>query len=916
MKKISLLIIIVSTLLFSQDQEQSVMEKIRRQQAAQDGALTGKVRDEKSGEDLIGANVFIVNTKFGASTDIDGRYQIKRIAEGIYDVRISFLGYETKLISGVIITKGEPIILDVTLNEDQGIQQQEVVVSASAIKSGEGAVLAERKKAASIGDAISSEQMKKAPDATSGDVLKRVTGVTLVDNKFLFVRGVTDRYNQTMLNGASVPSTSVDKKSFSFDMLPSNLLDNMNVAKTASPDLPGDFTGGMVQVHTLDIPEKLSVKFVAGASLNSITTFKDFYRTQGGNTDVLGSDDGIRAFPDQKLSNGELAKTLPNTWGSKLHKGPLAQSFSISIGDRIDFEEDQLGIIAALSYRNNYQHSDISIVEYGNHQLRRRVSGASDKLNVLWGGIFDLSYKLGEDHKFGIKNNLNRSAEDKVYRITGYTSDEEYIRSFQTEWEQRSMYSGQITGEHAFPEFSSLRLDWLAFYSDAKTEQPDRKELVYGVSIHSSEPYAAKPGERSWGNIYEKNSGEKVNVVFAVPLGKIKAGIVNERRAKRFGMEFYQIQLSNPLNSYLSVLPIDSIYSQENFDAGEFFLYPFTESSGAFSGTQDLFAYYTMVDIPFSVSDVHFRLTGGARVERSAQNVTTKQGRLGSSEIASQISNTDVLPSVNLVYIITENQNLRLAYSHTVNRPEFREMSDMSFYDFDRSEYVHGNANIKRALIRNYDLRYEIFLSYSDLFAFSYFYKSLTNPIEEFRTFTSYTERTWVNAEKATNYGWEFETRKNLGFLGEYFIGSQLVANYTRIISTIPYRENKGNSINPEVVEGERPMQGQSPYMYNISLFFTEPALGTSFNILYNEYGSRIDAIGDIRAGDGDVYEQKRGTVDLSITQPLTGLANGFEAKFSAKNLNNQPIVYTQGKEVQRKHNPGISYSLQFSYSL
>ncbi|MBP6673481.1 MAG: carboxypeptidase-like regulatory domain-containing protein, partial [Bacteroidetes bacterium] len=244
---LSILIILASFILTTHSaysQEQSTLEKIRQQQALQGGIFAGKVTDAKTGDDLIGANVFMVGTKLGASTDIDGKFQIKRVPEGSYEVRITFLGYEAKLIAGVEIKTGETTMLNISLSEDQGIQQQEVVISASAIKSGEGAILAERKKASSIGDGISSEQMKKAPDATSGDALKRVTGVTLVDNKFVFVRGVTDRYNQTTLNGASVTSTSVDKKSFSFDMLPSNLIENMNVAKTATPDLPGDFTGG------------------------------------------------------------------------------------------------------------------------------------------------------------------------------------------------------------------------------------------------------------------------------------------------------------------------------------------------------------------------------------------------------------------------------------------------------------------------------------------------------------------------------------------------------------------------------------------------------------------------------------------------------------------------------------------------
>ena len=341
----------------------------------------------------------------------------------------------------------------------------------------------------------------------------------------------------------------------------------------------------------------------------------------------------------------------------------------------------------------------------------------------------------------------------------------------------------------------------------------------------------------------------------------------------------------------------------------------FENSSGAYDARQDLFAYFGMIDLPFSVLGQLFRFTGGVRVEQSRQEISTEQGRLGAGVVNSYLYNSDVLPSANITVMLDERQNIRLAYSQTVNRPEFRERSAFYFYDFDKSEYVRGNSQLMRALIRNYDVRYEFYPSFGDLIAASYFYKSITNPIEEARTFTSFVERTWINAEKGTNYGWEFEVRKNLGFLSEYLISSSVVANYTRIISSIPFRENRGNSVLEQIVEGERQMQGQSPYMYNISVSFVEPTFGTAVSVLYNEYGSRIDAIGDVRAGDGDVYEQKRGTVDVSVSQPLGMLMHGLEWKIAAKNLNNQPVIFTQGNNVHRTNIIGINYSMQISYT-
>lgn len=907
-----ILVFLLSAVSFSQ----SDLEKIRARTQAQNGTLSGTVADKRTGEAIIGANIHMTGTKLGTSTDIEGAFTVTAIPPGIYTVRISFLGYRTDSVTGVPVTPERNEPLRILLTEDDGVQQQEVLVSASAITSGEGAMLAERRNGARIGDGISAEQMKKAPDATSGDALRRVTGVTLVDNKFVFVRGVTDRYNQTTLNGAPVTSTSVDKKSFSFDMLPSNLLDNMNVTKTASPDLPGDFTGGLIQIKTLDIPEQRSLKASLGGSWNSMTTFRDFHRSQGSPSDWTGTDGGLRQFPGS--SGGELGARLPNSWASRRSQGPVAQSFSLSAGDRIGTGEGELGVIAALTYRTNYQRTEVGIREFGGGQLRRNVNGTSDKVSVLWGGILDLSYGFGDRHRVSMKNNYNRSAEDKVYLMSGYKADDdENIRTYQTEWEQRGIYSGQFTGDHRPSEWNGATVDWMVNFSEARTAQPDRKELVYAASPYSDQPMSAKPGERSWGSIYERSAGQSFNILMPVGGFTVKGGAANERRAKNFSMQFYQVS-SNGLaaqNFPLTTYGIDSIYRPEHFGPGLFSMVSFSNSSGAFDAAQDLRAAYLMADVPFLLDGHRFRFSGGLRMESVRQEIATQQGRLGAGAVTSLLEVTNILPSTNLTYMVDERQNIRAAYSHTVNRPEFRERSAFYFYDFDRSEYVRGNPLLQRALIRNYDLRYEFFPSFGDLFAASYFYKALSTPIEESRTFTSFVERTWINAPQGKNYGWEFEFRKNLGFASEYLMLSSVSANYTRIISSVPFRENKGNSSLPEIVEGERQMQGQSPYMYNISITFVEPAYGTSVHLLYNEYGSRIDAVGDVRAGDGDVYEQRRGTVDLSIAQPLGSVLKGLEWKFSAKNLNNQPIVFTQGRDVYRTNRVGTGYSMQFAYS-
>ncbi len=914
-----LLTFLFSIKAISQDQSQSDLDKIRQRQALAGGTLIGKVTDEKSGEDLIGTNVFIVNTKLGASTDIEGKFQIKKVPKGIYDIRISFLGYKTKLISGVAVKSEEQTLLNVSIGEDQGIQQQEVVISASVIKSGEGAILAERKKASSIGDGISSEQIKKAPDATSGDALKRVTGVTLVDNKYVFVRGVTDRYNQTTLNGASVTSTSVDKKSFSFDMLPSNLIENMNVAKTASPDLPGDFTGGLVQLNTLDFPETRSVKFVYSGGYNSLTTFEQINRSQGGKNDWVGSDDGVRAIPEG-VTTGATANLVGtkgvNTFAPKNAKAPMNQSMSLSLADVYDFEENHFGYLAALSYRNSYQRTNTALNDYTGTVLNRSLAGTNDRYSVLWGGIFDVSFKFADLHKFSLKNNFNKSAEDKYTYVVGddYSNDQ-YTRSYQNEWEERGMLSNQLGGEHKLPTLMDMNIDWLVYFSEARTDQPDRKQVDYNLSrsYPDTDPFIVNTQltARAWAKLYDRSLGEKLNITLPVNNMKVKAGFLNEQKNRHYGVRYFQP--TAPTAQFdLMTYGIDSVFASNNFGAGKFGYQEITKPSDQYAAQQNLLAVYAMIDIPFSLFEENFRFTGGLRMENSKQEVLTNATRSTYVPAVTTIDAKDYLPSVNFTYIINEVQNLRVAYSHTVNRPEFREMANVYFYDFDKFEYVVGNASLTRAYARNYDIRYEMFPEIGDLFAISYFYKNISSPIEERRTFVSSSERTWYNATEAKNYGYEIELRKNLGFIGEYFRFFQIVANYTRVFSEVPYKEASGAT---GFVEGVRQMQGQSPYMYNISLFFNDPALGTTVNLLYNENGSRIDAIGQIGNGDFNVIENKRGTVDFSLTQPMSMLMKGMEVKYTIKNLNNQPTTFSHGMNEYRRNLTGMTHSLQFSFN-
>jgi hypothetical protein len=387
---------------------------------AQTATLSGEVRDIQSGEELVGANVLIVGIGVGVSTGMDGKFTIRNVTPGTYSVRFSYIGYATHVVSAVELRPGANRTLDIRLKSEE-FQQEEVVVTAERILSTEASVLADRKKSATIGDAISAEQIRMAPDATSGDALKRVTGLTLVDDRFVFVRGVTDRYNGTALNGVAVSSTNteVDRKSFSFDLIPSSLLENTVVVKTATPDLPGDFSGGLVQVNTLGFPSSFLAKVSFSGGYSFTTTGESFLRSQGGDRDFLGLDDGIRSLPGGNLTPQQLVRTLPNTWAPRRSTAPIATRFNLALGDRLVVgESGEFGYIGAIAYSRNFERNEFSIAPtyIEGASPAYRFAGTRDTYSVLWSGLLDVSYKLGGLHTFSGKYSYNQAAQGFRFR--------------------------------------------------------------------------------------------------------------------------------------------------------------------------------------------------------------------------------------------------------------------------------------------------------------------------------------------------------------------------------------------------------------------------------------------------------------------------------------------------------------------
>jgi hypothetical protein len=891
------------------------------------GSIAGKVVASTSGEPLAFANVVLYRADAnrdslgtpigGATSKDDGTYRIEA-APGTYLLVASYVAYNKLYVSDVRITAGDAAAVDLAL-VPEAVKVKEVEVTASALKNTVASILSAQRTAPVVSDAISAEQIRLSPDGNSSEALKRVTGLSIVDDKFVFVRGVTDRYNATSLNGTTVTGTDTDtdRKSFNFDLMPASLISNMVVQKTATPDQPGDFSGGLVQVNTLDVPDDLIATAQIEAGNDGASSREDIRVAPGGGNDWTGRDDGSRALPSG-LEGNDLAKALPNTWGTSDDQSRLNQTYGLAVGDRFRTGAGEIGFIASGTHKNNYKIEEFHQEPYGvgiegDRSRLFLFDGARFKHTYLWGGLLNVAYRPSSRHTFRIENNFNRSAEDKLVQSTGVVSDS--TRYQVIEWDQRQMYLGQLSGSHKFPELHKAELEWRASYTTTEAEEPDRKFAEYSRDPRGN--YLLGENLRSWSALDEDTHGAQASVAY--PIGKTKAsvGTLYSKRERNYGIDVYSTdsgQLSSE-NRALVTLPIDQIFAPENYGEEKFQFVPSSPLTGQYTGTQDLWAYYGMVEAPFAALGRKLRFAGGARVEDSDQVVVSPKSTQDPTPQTARIDETDVLPSANLTYEVTSTANLRVGYFASLNRPEFREMANVAYVDFDAYQGVVGNPALKRATISNYDARMEWFPTANEMVAVSYFYKGLTDAIEEqLLPSPDRYVRTWFNSPEGKNYGYEIEVRKNLGFAWHHLQNMTVQANYTHVSSEVEYTESFTDPTGNPITESKtRTMQGQAPYTVNTGLAYSLPNVGLSMSLLYSRFGRRLDAVGDTR--EEDIFEESRDVLDFALTQQIY---QRTRLRFTAKDMIADDYVYTFGSSgsTWQSIKVGTTYAAALTVSL
>lgn len=877
--------------------------------------IKGKVTDSTTGEPLIGATIQIDGTPKATATDIDGLFTFSGLDENAnYTLTIKYISYKTKKIDGVR-AEAQPQAIEIKLTPDEQTLN-EVTVTGVARKNTEIAVIQMTKSSPVIVSNVSAQEITKTQDTNAGEVIRRVPGVSLIDDKFVMVRGLSQRYNNVWINGGAVPSSEADSRAFSFDLIPSSQIDNMQIVKTPSPEYPADYTGGFITITTKDIPAENTAELSVGGNWNDITSFSDFKYAKGSGTDFLGFDSGMRGLNgginstlNSIAGNGVdlLNNHLNNDWRVR-NMNPVGDlKLSGSLGRRWKLGDRQLGMIAAFNYSNEYRkYEDMQNNLFGVYNAEKDESNylrysIDDQYNhnVRLGAMLNFTLLSADGNsKYQLKNIFNQIGNDRYTWREGLSAQSDNENSAEYYYRSRTTYNGQITGKHTF---ALDELDWSASYSYANRNVPDRRRYLINDALEPGVMQLTSPNDisREWTKLDEHIVSAAVNDKHDFKFGSftpsIKFGAYGEYRTRKYTTRDFIYNwnaASNTLPDGFRQFDLSEMLSDESyFGADRLYLLEEQHMRNNYKGNNYLGAGYFAANIPLG----NFNIYAGLRYEYDHMELITNTRDNAESPFSHNYEYNDLFPSVNTTYKINDQHQLRLSYGKTVNRPEFREVSPSVFYDFDLASNVQGNTDLKPCYIQNVDFRYEFYPSKGEIISLAAFYKYFDSPIEWTYTVTGGTSLvySYMNAQRANNYGIELDIRKDLSFIG--LPGFSWSFNGALIKSRVKFEAGSK--------EEDRPMQGQSPYLVNTGLFYKNDKLQLDVALLYNRIGKRIIGVGRSEGTTSgnealrvpDSYEMPRDVIDLSASKKF---GNHWELKLSIRDLLAQKVYYKQFADV------------------
>lgn len=905
---------------------------------AQKGKIEGKVINSASGQPLANATVILIEQSKTIAADQNGNFIFSRIAPGTYSIKCSYSGHTEKIIEDVIVKNDQSAFLTVSLDEKKS-DEVVIVAKKSARVETVASLLVAQKNNASVSDGISAESIRKTPDRSTSDVLKRVSGASIQDERFAIIRGLNDRYNAAFINGAPLPSTESDRKAFAFDIFPSSILDNLVIYKTATPDKSGEFAGGIIDITTKSIPSSNFTSISIGGGYNNLITGKQRYSSEmKGGKDWLGVDDGTRDIPAgvptvtgpefRKFTASEragFAKLFSNyKWGVK--HGNTSPNFNFQITQGINIERkgnEFIGALLSVNYNKNFTFKEgernsfdpllaASVKPYQRNKYLDSLYN-DETVVALLGNV---SVKINNRNTISWKNNLSINTDNQLLKRYGpfdYDADSTtFVKDIVRLYTSNKIYSTQLVGEHQ-PGKYKTKINWLAAYSRVDRNMPVTartsyigntsmpNDLIANFSTGTIVPFSGS------GNMFSSKSNESIKSIKAdiaqqytfmkYTQNFIKVGGGFQKRERAFtsrllGLAPY-MQAPGGFDYSLLYLPESTIFLPGNLGKkddgkGGFVLTDGTDQNSDYSASSSLTHFYLMNDQRFFKK---FRLIYGVRMEIFSQKLLN---------IVDQYNNptqrdttvTDFLPSINLVYAVTPKMNTRLSYSETVNRPEFRELAPFLFFENVTSYTFEGDTLLKRAKIRNYDFRYEFFPGKAQLFSVSAFYKEFDNPIELIQLPNTTSQVKYNNAKSAKVYGLEAEFRALLSTLAFVKNENSLLTKFTLSVNAAYIKSKvvlgQVGFFSPEQLVTDRALQGQSPYLINGSLSYNDDKLGLSSTISVNRIGDRIFVAGTYNTAD--IYEKARTVIDFQVAKNL--LKNKLELKFTVRDILAQKVNF------------------------
>ncbi len=861
-------------------------------------------------------------------TDSQGKI-LEKVPEGEYSLSVFHPNFQTKTLSGVKISEGTPN-LAVSLKPAQN-ELEDVVVLAPKIKGSLSALVEIRKQSSAVTDVLGAEQMARAGDSDAAASLRRVTGLTLVGGKYVYVRGLGERYSGVQMNSFSLPSPEPARRVVPLDLFPTSIMESIIVQKSYSPDLPGEFGGGIIQLKTRSLPEKFFLRSNVSFLYENVNNRLEH---QGGSLDWLGMDDGTRKMPanvQAVLAQGkQLEVNTPGFNGgvSAQELSQLTQSFpsgtefsrvdtpsmpglSLTTGTGMKKGKVQIGTSGSVIYSQNTDQLSRTVRTFSigaGGKLANDTQRLSEysEIETRLGGSYEVGVEVAKKHRLIANTFLLRNT-TKLTQIdqTTFVSDPS-TQTYTADFTERQLWTRHLKGEHEVWKWGTtpLQLDWRWGWADARRDSPRRMELAYMLNGDGSKTLLDnQTGNQTIYSFLEDNSVEKaLNLTLPIFINdrewvKVKVGLMDidkqrDSDTNRFNFNTQKLTPEQKANS-------DTALSQENKTNGSISLNSSSTNTDSYQGVQTIQAQYALVEVN-PLESLSFQ--AGLRREKSVQTVKTflyQNPQNPSSE--SEISMTDVLPSYGVVWKPTASVRARFNYSETLSRPDFREMAISSFIDDETGNFIKGNENLKGTVIRNFDHRWEYYFTADEYASIGFFYKEFQNPIEVIFLPGVNRIQSFENAKAAKNYGIELEGRVGLRHFARPLRRWTVLSNVTYINSQIELNEeNLGTQTSKE-----RPLQGQSPYAINFQLQYDRPQWGLSATTLYNVVGKRITEVGTSKIPD--TYEQPFGQLDFVGTKSIN---KTWTMSLRARNLLDPEVESTQGNEMVRSQRRGRTFSL------